>query len=59
MSWTIGDLNAVKIKNKYPLSRTINLFDQLGKAKEFLKIDFHSGLHQVRAQIENIPKTTF
>jgi len=38
-------LNAVKIKNKYPLPRIDILFDQLSKAKVFSKIDLRSGYH--------------
>ena len=39
-------LNAVAIKNKYPLSRIDELFDQLKGAKYFSKIDLRSGYHQ-------------
>ena len=38
-------LNAVMIKNKYPLPRIDILFDQLSKAKVFSKIDLRSGYH--------------
>ena len=41
-------LNAITIKNKYPLSKLDELFDQLKGAKYFSKIDLHSGYHQVR-----------
>jgi hypothetical protein len=41
-------LNAVTIKNKYPLPRIDILFDQLSKAKVLSKIDLRSGYHHIR-----------
>jgi hypothetical protein len=41
-------LNAVTIKNKYPLPRIDTLFDQLASAKVFSKIDIRSGYHQIK-----------
>jgi hypothetical protein len=52
-------LNAVTIKNKYPLPRNDILFDRLAGAQVFSKIDLHSGYHQIKIRIDNIPKTTF
>jgi hypothetical protein len=52
-------LNAVTIKNKYPLPRIDILFNQLAGAKVFSKIDLRSGYHQIKIKPSNIPKTTF
>jgi hypothetical protein len=52
-------LNAVTIKNKYPLPRIDVLFDQLVGAKVFSKIDLRSGYHQIKIRANDIPKTTF
>jgi hypothetical protein len=52
-------LNKVTIKNKYPLPRIDDLFDQLKDAKVFSKIDLRSGYHQVRIKDEDISKTAF
>jgi hypothetical protein len=52
-------LNQVTIKNKYPLPRIDILFNQLTGAREFSKIDFRSGYHQIRIRPEDIPKTAF
>jgi hypothetical protein len=53
------DLNAVTIKNKHPLPRIEDLFDQLQGACVFLKIDLRSGYHQLKIHPEDIPKTAF
>jgi hypothetical protein len=52
-------LNEVTVKNKYPLPRIEDLFDQLRGASVFLKIDLRSGYHQLRIRPSDIPKTTF
>ncbi|XP_070049959.1 uncharacterized protein [Nicotiana tomentosiformis] len=52
-------LNKVTIKNKYPLPRIDDLFDQLQGAKCFSKIDLRSGYHQLRVRDIDIPKTIF
>jgi hypothetical protein len=52
-------LNAVTIKNKYPLPRIGILFDQLASAKVFSKVDLRSGYHQIKVRSEDVPKTTF
>jgi hypothetical protein len=52
-------LNAVTIKNKYPLSRIDILFDQLAGATVFSKIDLHSGYHQIKIRPSDIPKIAF
>ncbi|WVZ49546.1 hypothetical protein U9M48_000893 [Paspalum notatum var. saurae] len=52
-------LNAVTIKNKYPLPHIDILFDQLDGAKVFSKIDLRSGYYQIKIRGEDIPKTAF
>ena len=52
-------LNAVTIKNKYPLPRIDTLFDQLAGGKVFSKIDLHLGYHQIKIRQQDIPKTAF
>jgi hypothetical protein len=52
-------LNEVTIKNKYPLPRIEDLFDQMRGAKVFSKIYLRSGYHQLKIRTEEIPKTTF
>nr|GEW36578.1 retrotransposon protein, putative, Ty3-gypsy subclass [Tanacetum cinerariifolium] len=52
-------LNKLTTKNRYPLPRIDDLFDQLQGATCFLKIDLRSGYHQLRVRKEDVPKTTF
>jgi hypothetical protein len=52
-------LNAVTIKNKYPLSRIDVLFDQLVGAKVFSKIDLRSGYHHIKIRASEILKSAF
>jgi hypothetical protein len=52
-------LNAVTIKNKYPLPRIDILFDQLAGAQVFSKIDLRFSYHQIKICVEDIPKTAF
>ncbi|XP_019261200.1 PREDICTED: uncharacterized protein LOC109239136, partial [Nicotiana attenuata] len=52
-------LNKVTIKNKYPLPRIDDLFDQLQGAKVFSKIDLRSGYNQLKIRASDVPKTAF
>jgi hypothetical protein len=52
-------LNAITMKNKYPLPYINLLFDQLIGAQVFSKIDLRSGYHQIKIYEEDIPKTAF
>ncbi|GJR00570.1 putative reverse transcriptase domain-containing protein [Tanacetum coccineum] len=53
------ELNKLTIKNRYPLPRIDDLFDQLQGSRYFSKIDLRSGYHQLRVREEDIPKTAF
>nr|GEY44841.1 putative reverse transcriptase domain-containing protein [Tanacetum cinerariifolium] len=53
------ELNKLTIKNRYPLLRIDELFDQLQGSRVYLKIDLRSGYHQLRVCEEDIPKTAF
>jgi hypothetical protein len=52
-------LNAVTIKNKYPLPRINILFDQLAGVEVFSKVDLCSGYRQIKIHLEDVPKTAF
>ncbi|GJR04330.1 putative reverse transcriptase domain-containing protein [Tanacetum coccineum] len=54
-----GELNKLTIKNRYPLSRIDDLFDQLQGARYFSKIDLRSGYHHLRVHEDDIPKIAF
>ena len=51
--------NKVTIKNKYPIPRIDDLFDQLQGACVFSKIDLRSGYHQLKIRATDVPKTAF
>lgn len=53
------ELNKLTVKNRYPLPRIDDLFDQLQGSCFFSKIDLRSGYHQLRVQEDDIPKTAF
>ncbi|GKE57158.1 putative reverse transcriptase domain-containing protein, partial [Tanacetum coccineum] len=53
------ELNKLTIKNRYPLPRIDDLFDQLQGSQYFSKIDLRSGYHQLRVHEDDIPKTAF
>ena len=52
-------MNRVTIKNRYPLPRIDDLFDQLRGARVYSKIDLRTGYHQLRVRETDIPKTAF
>ncbi|GJR81791.1 putative reverse transcriptase domain-containing protein [Tanacetum coccineum] len=53
------ELNKLTVKNRYPLPRIDDLFDQLQGSRVYSKIDLRSGYHQLRVREEDISKTTF
>ena len=52
-------LNRVTIKNRYPLLRIDDLFDQLRWVWVYSKVDLRTGYHQLRVRVADIPKTAF
>nr|GFA65279.1 putative reverse transcriptase domain-containing protein [Tanacetum cinerariifolium] len=52
-------LNRLTVKNRYPLPRIDDLFDQLQGSRVYSKIDLRSGYHQLIVREEDIPKTAF
>uniref|UniRef100_A0A251VPE0 RNA-directed DNA polymerase n=1 Tax=Helianthus annuus TaxID=4232 RepID=A0A251VPE0_HELAN len=53
------ELNKVTVKNRYPLPRIDDLFDQLQGSCYYSKIDLRSGYHQLRVREEDVSKTAF
>ncbi|GJY07403.1 putative reverse transcriptase domain-containing protein [Tanacetum coccineum] len=53
------ELNKLTIKNRYPLPKIDDLFDQLQGSSVYSRIDLRSGYHQLRVRDEDIPKTAF
>nr|GEY44802.1 putative reverse transcriptase domain-containing protein [Tanacetum cinerariifolium] len=53
------ELNKLTVKNRYPLPRIDDLFNQLQGSSVYSKIDLRSGYHQLRVREEDIPKTAF
>nr|GFC22869.1 putative reverse transcriptase domain-containing protein [Tanacetum cinerariifolium] len=53
------ELNKLTMKNRYPLPRIDDLFNQLQGSSVYSKIDLRLGYHQLRVQEEEISKTTF
>ncbi|GKE82557.1 retrotransposon protein, putative, ty3-gypsy subclass, partial [Tanacetum coccineum] len=53
------ELNKLTVKNRYPLPRIDDLFDQLQGSSVYSKIDLRPGYHQLRVREEDIPKTAF
>ncbi|GJS48483.1 putative reverse transcriptase domain-containing protein [Tanacetum coccineum] len=53
------ELNKLTVKNRYPLPRIDDLFDQLQGSSIYSKIDLRLGYHQLRVREQDIPKTAF
>ena len=52
-------LNKITVKNRYPLPRIEDLFDELQGAQYFTSLDLAQGYHQIRIPPEDVPKTAF
>lgn len=52
-------LNRITKRNNVPIPRTDEMFDRLGKATVFSKLDLKSGFHQIRVRNDDIEKTAF
>ncbi|GJX23318.1 putative reverse transcriptase domain-containing protein [Tanacetum coccineum] len=59
MSIDYRELNKLTVKNRYPLPRIDDLFDQLQGSSVYSKVDLRSGYHQLRVREEDSPKTAF
>ncbi|GKF67855.1 putative reverse transcriptase domain-containing protein [Tanacetum coccineum] len=59
MSIDYRELNKLTVKNRYPLPRIDDLFDQLQGSSIYSKIDLRSGYHQLRVREQDIPKMAF
>ncbi|XP_075483634.1 uncharacterized protein LOC142523788 [Primulina tabacum] len=53
------ELNKITIKNRYPLTRIDDLFDQLKGAAVFSNLDLRTGYHHLKVRVEDISKTAF
>ncbi|GKB64462.1 putative reverse transcriptase domain-containing protein [Tanacetum coccineum] len=53
------EVNKLTVKNRYPLPRIDDLFEQLQGSNVYSKIDLRSGYHQLRVREEDILKTAF
>ncbi|GKC40595.1 putative reverse transcriptase domain-containing protein [Tanacetum coccineum] len=53
------ELNKLTVKNRYPLPRIDDLFDQLPVSRVYSKIDLRSGYHKLRVREEDVPKKAF
>nr|GFC73478.1 putative reverse transcriptase domain-containing protein [Tanacetum cinerariifolium] len=53
------EINKLTVKNRYPLPRIDDLFDQLQRTSVYSKIDLRLGYHQLRVREEDIPRTAF